>query len=317
MQENQPPKRIESLSTVRVRNDGDAFIPEPSETFVETPEIADVCERSMAYLAAGYPVHFAGPSGMGKTTLAFHIASKLGRPAVLIHGNHEFGTSDLVGSNTGYRKSKVVDNYIHTVVKTSEEMKQFWIDNRLAKACREGYTLIYDEFNRSKPEANNVLLSVLEEGILNVPDPSGRGYVAVHPNFRAIFTSNPAEYAGTHQTQDALLDRLLTVRLKPHGRDAEVSIAVERSGVSRSDAEKLVDLVRHVRSLDPASHWPSVRSTITLSRIMGQRQTPLRGDDPFFLAVCEDVFLSVAMGNTEVEEGLRREVHQAIHKFIG
>jgi hypothetical protein len=32
----------------------------------------------------------------------------------------------------------------------------------------------------------------------------GDGYLEVHPSFRAIFTSNPQEYAGVHRSQDAL-----------------------------------------------------------------------------------------------------------------
>ena len=75
------------------------------------------------------------------------------------------------------------------------------MDNRLTTACRHGHVLIYDEFTRSRPEANNVLLSVLSEGLLNLPKPgcNGDGYLDVHPNFRAIFTSNPQEYAGRPQ----------------------------------------------------------------------------------------------------------------------
>jgi len=41
-------------------------------------------------------------------------------------------------------------------------MNTLWVDNRLTTACANGNTLIYDEFNRSRPEANNALLSVLE-----------------------------------------------------------------------------------------------------------------------------------------------------------
>ena len=99
-----------------------------------------------------------------------------------------------------------MDNFIHSVLKTEEEMKTLWMDNRLTTACRNGDTLIYDEFTRSRPEANNALLSVLSEGILNLPKlrRNGEGYLEVHPAFRAIFTSNPEEYAGVHKTQDAL-----------------------------------------------------------------------------------------------------------------
>jgi len=45
-----------------------------------------LAERALAYLEVGYAVHFAGAAGTGKTTLAFHVAAKLGRPVTLIHG---------------------------------------------------------------------------------------------------------------------------------------------------------------------------------------------------------------------------------------
>ena len=177
-----------------------------------------------------------GPAGTGKTTLALHVASKRGRPVVLIHGDDEYASSDLVGKDSGYRKSKLVDNYIHSVVRTEESLNRIWEDQRLTTACIKGYTLIYDEFNRSRPEANNVLLSVLEGKILNLPNlrRSGEGNLHVHEEFRAILTSNPEEYAGVHKTQDALLDRLITMNLGHLDRETEVAIAMAKSGLPAS-----------------------------------------------------------------------------------
>ena len=142
---------------------------DPSNAFVSSLAVQDITERALAYLEAGYAVHFSGPPGTGKTTLAFHVAAQLGRPTILIHGDHEFGSSDLIGRESGYRKSRVVDNYIASVVKLEEEGRALWTDNRITTACRLGHSIIYDEFNRSKPEANNPFLSILSEGVLNVP----------------------------------------------------------------------------------------------------------------------------------------------------
>jgi gas vesicle protein GvpN len=142
--------------------------PEAGDGFVITPQLEELIERAKAYLESGYPINFSGPAGTGKTTLALHVAANSGRPVMLIHGDDEFGSSDLVGSDVGYRKNRMVDQYVHSVVKEEETMRTLWIDNRLTTACRYGHTLVYDEFTRSRPEANNVLLSVLGEEILNL-----------------------------------------------------------------------------------------------------------------------------------------------------
>jgi len=276
---------------VRVQPQGDEVLPEASDEFVATPHIQALAERALAYLGVGYAVHFAGAAGTGKTTLAFHVAAKLGSPVTLIHGDDEFGSSDLVGKDAGYRKSKLIDNYIHSVLKTEENMNTLWVDNRLTTACANGNTLIYDEFNRSRPEANNALLSVLEERILNLPAlrPSGAGYLEVHPNFRAIFTSNPEEYAGVHKTQDALMDRLVTLNLGHFDRETEIQIGMAKSGLPRGDAEVIVDIVRELRGTGVNNHRPTIRATIVIARILAHRRARARLDDPVFQWVCHDV----------------------------
>ena len=137
--------------------------PAASTNFVETAAVQDLRNRALGYLRAGFPVHFRGPAGSGKTTLAFHVAAQLGRPVVFLTGDDEMTTSNLVGGQFGYQYRKVVDRFIHTVLKYEEDATRQWSDNRLTTACREGHTLIYDEFTRSRPEANNILLGVLEE----------------------------------------------------------------------------------------------------------------------------------------------------------
>ncbi len=226
--------KIASIETEVITPNDDSVVPEAGDRFVCTSHVQEMTTRAMAYLEVGYSVHFSGAAGTGKTTLAFHAAAKLGRPVILVHGDDEFGSSDLIGKDSGYKKSKLVDNFIHSVVKTEEEMRSLWVDNRLTTACKDGYTLIYDEFTRSRPEANNVLLSVLEEKILNLPGlrRTGEGYVDVHPSFRAIFTSNPEEYAGVHKTQDALMDRIITINVDHYDRETEIEITMAKSGIS-------------------------------------------------------------------------------------
>jgi len=108
------------VTTATSITDGLTTLLEPRAlpNFIETPFIHSIVERALIYMAAGFPVHFRGASGTGKTTLAMHVASKLGRPVVMLHGDEEFSTSDLVGGEYGYRMRKVIDNFIHSVLKT-------------------------------------------------------------------------------------------------------------------------------------------------------------------------------------------------------
>jgi gas vesicle protein GvpN len=306
-----------SAATVRVQNEGDNILTEPSEKFVCTAYIQDLTDRALSYVQAGYPVHFAGPTGTGKTTFAFHIATQLGRPVILIHGDDEFEGSDLVGRNAGYRKQKLIDNFIHSVLKTEEQMTALWMDNRLTTACQNGYTLIYDEFTRSRPEANNALLSVLEEKILNLPrlGGSGKSYLQVHPDFRAIFTSNPEEYAGTHKTQDALMDRLITINLGHFDRETEIRITAVKSKLPRPDAEVVVDIVRELRGIGVNNHRPTIRACIAISRILAHRGARVRLDDPVFHRVCRDVLNTHTMKITHGGQSVMpQKVDEVIEK---
>ena len=294
--------------------------PEASDSFVSSAYVEQVTERALAYLRAGYPVHFSGPAGTGKTTLALHVAAKLGRPVSLMHGDDEFGTSDLVGRDSGYRKHRVVDNYIHSVLKTEEDMSRLWVDNRLTTACQNGETFIYDEFNRSRPEANNALLSVLSEGILNLAKlrRSGQGYLTVHPEFRAILTSNPEEYAGVHKTQDALMDRLITIHLDHYDRDTEVMIVGRKSGLPVQDAERIVDIVRELRTFGVNNHRPTIRAGIAIGRILASIDRRANADDEFFQVLCRDILATDTAKITRGGEPVMMEkVEEVIRRICG
>jgi len=277
---------VEEMTTV--------LAPRRLPNFVETGYVKDITERALGYTWAGFPIHFRGATGTGKTTLALHVAGKLGHPVVMIHGDEEFSTSDLVGGEYGYRLRKVVDNFIHSVLKTEEDMQRRWVDNRLTVAAKYGFTLIYDEFTRSRPEANNVLLSVLQEKMLDLPAAreGGQSYLMVDPNFTAIFTSNPEEYAGVYRSQDALRDRMVTMDLDFFDRETEIAITEAKSGISRQDAEKIVDIVRGLRDSGKCEFAPTVRGCIVIAKTLKLRHIPIDAKNPIYRQICQDVLAS-------------------------
>jgi gas vesicle protein GvpN len=219
---------------------------------------------------------------------------------LLIHGDDQMGTADLVGKESGYKRSYTHDEYVHTVLKVEEEAKPLWVGRALTEACQKGYTVVYDEFTRSRPEANNVLLSVLEERVL----PLRGEHIAVHPDFRIIFTSNPADYAGVHGAQDALLDRMVTIILGGFDQDTEAGITQTHSGLPMAEVKRIVALVRAFRDAGLKTSSASVRPAILISRILRVRGGHAYAEDPVLIQTCRDVLLSQARrtGTTPQEE---------------
>jgi gas vesicle protein GvpN len=198
----------------------------------------------------------------------------------------------------------VHDEYIHTVLKVEEESKPLWVGRALTEACEKGCTVVYDEFTRSRPEANNVLLSVLEERVL----PLRGKHIAVHPDFRIIFTSNPADYAGVHGAQDALLDRMVTILLSGFDQATEAGITQAHSGLPLAEVERIVALVRAFRDAGLKTSSASVRPAILISRILRVRGGHAHAEDPIFIQTCRDVLLSQARRTgTTVQEDQQNE----------
>lgn len=260
------------------------------EDYVDTPSIHALCDRAKSYIDAGFPLHLRGPAGCGKTTLAFRLAAELDRPTMYLVGDEAMTTADLIGKQSRFQHRKVVDRFIHSVLKYEENVEQQWSDAKLTIACREGYTLIYDEFTRSRPEANNVLLAVLEERLLALPASNGAGeYVKVHPKFRIIFTSNPREYAGIHNSQDALNDRLITLDMDYVDETSEVAITAARAKLHAELTAPIVRLVRAYRESGEFEQFPTPRATIMIAKMVAARKLKPSADTPEFVQLCLDI----------------------------
>jgi gas vesicle protein GvpN len=293
--------------------------PSPLPDFVETKYVTNITNRALSYIKAGFPVHFRGASGTGKTTLAMHLASKIKRPVVMIHGDEEFTTSDLVGGDYGYSFKKVVDRFVSRVLKLEEDMVKRWVDHRLTVACKYGFSLIYDEFTRSRPEANNILLSILQEKMMDLP--VGRGgeepYLRVNPDFTAIFTSNPEEYAGVHRSQDALRDRMITMDLDHFDYETEVAITRAKSKLPKRYAETVVKIVRGLRESGKCEFAPTVRGCIMIAKTLKvQNITPAKSNGTF-MAICQDILASETsrVGSKTNQARVKEIVKELVGKY--
>ena len=234
------------------------------QQFVKTAALEQVMQRALRYLRSGYSIHLEGPTGIGKTSLAMHLADCRRQPMMLVVGG-----ADLT-------------------VQGEFNQQNSW----LKVACREGWTLIYDEFNRSRPEMNTVLLSTLGEKILALPHGDRLEYVPIHPEFRVIFTSNSEEYCGTYSTPSALLDRMVTINLPEPNILAQQQLLVELIGISIEAAALVIRLVQQFfRQVSPEGRF-SLRPKLMIAQICHCEGITVSADDSDFRQVCRDILLS-------------------------
>ncbi len=284
-------------------------LPRPDHpVIVETDEIRSLTDRAMDYLASGFPLHLRGPAGTGKTTLAMHIAGLMDRPVAMISGSATFTADSLLGGKGNFKTRRVVDKYVASVVKTETEASAVWTDEVLTAACRQGHILVYDEFTRSPPEANNALLTVLEERLLLIPSIAQEdNYLRVHPDFRVIFTSNPVDYAGVQDLQDALLDRMITLDLGFYDRQTEEQIIIGKTGIDSPGARRIVNVVRDFRQSNACAQIPTMRACLMIARIAADQGWAVSVSEPGFVQLCVDVLLAKVMIKADRGLDVQRE----------
>ena len=244
-------KKSEDIESFGEIKSGGVLKPSKSpvlEHFVETNEVEKLKKRVKGWLSTNYPTHIIGPTASGKTTLAMAVAADLNKKIVWVNGSEAMSTEGLIGDYTKIKRETLKDKYIHNVHKSAENLSKEWVDNPLTVACKNGYTLVYNEFSRTEPVVNNILLSVFEEGVLELPiKHEGERYIDVHPEFNAILTSNSTEYAGIFKPQDALLDRIISIHMDYYKFETELEILKAHVDLSNSEAEKVVKIIRYLR----------------------------------------------------------------------
>jgi hypothetical protein len=92
-----------------------------------------------------------------------------------------------------------------------------------------------------------------------------------------------------HKTQDALLDRLITINLGHLDRETEIAIVMAKSGVPRADAGTIVDIIRELRGVGVNNHRPTIRAGIAIARILAHDKGSAELGDSTFETICHDV----------------------------
>jgi len=199
-----------------------------------------------------------GEVGVGKTTLARAIAEYFDSNFYRIDCSEETLTHTLIGHwdpplviSKGYNE----DSYVY---------------GPLPLAMFNGGCLFINEINRMPENTQNILLTALDEKILDIPKLKT---IKAKDNYFVVATLNPSAHVGVTVLGEAIMDRFIWIKLEYQKPEEEIEIIkkeVNLNGEAQKIAiisQKIVQITRDSTSIRRGS---SIRGAIDLTALMTQ-----------------------------------------------
>ncbi len=216
----------------------DEMISEIQEKYKIVGRDTELKQCLAAKLAAKHLL-LEGDVGVGKTTLAYAIASYFSQNLERVDGDERYSASRLVG------------HFDPPMVMKSGYNSESFVNGPLVSAMEKGSILFLNELNRMPEGTQNVLLAAMDEGKIIVPK---LGETKAQEGFYIISAMNPQEFVATTPLSEALKDRFAWVRLEYQVEDEEQQITKVRSGV---DDDRIIRVA--VKVTRKTRNWPDLR----------------------------------------------------------
>ncbi|GAB4314224.1 MAG: CbbQ/NirQ/NorQ/GpvN family protein [Promethearchaeota archaeon] len=261
--------------------------------------------KLVAAWRAGKHVLVEGEVGVGKTRVAKAVAEYFNPSFFRVDGSEDLLPHALVGY---FDPPTVVrEGYV----------KDAFVEGPLTRAMREGGCLFVNEINRMPENTQNVLLTSLDEGTLDLPR---LGTLKAKPGFWVVATQNPAAHVGVTALGEALKDRFVWIKLDHQSEPEETQITLQEAGLDpRREEDRLVAsvavrVVRRTRHHPEVQRGASVRAAIDAAKLFAQLSN---GSDPR-QAVDAWVEAAVMAVSTklELEDGVERRPDAIVAEIV-
>jgi nitric oxide reductase NorQ protein len=242
-----------------------------------------------------------GPTGCGKTMLAYVLNDVFGRPFFEFNlGSTQDARSTLIG-NTHFKKEE------GTYVAEALFVKAIQTENAI---------ILLDEVSRAGPDAHNILMSVLDQKqrYLRIDERPDTPTIRVAKGVTFLGTANVGtEYTSTRTMDRAFMDRWTQILMEPLGMKDEIALLTEMFPTLPKSAISAIAEIAHDTRQQAKSANPKVE-TIISTRVTTEMAALLY--DGFSLQDAAEVKIYPFYSEDGGAESERTYMMQLVQKYI-
>ncbi len=208
--------------------------------------------------SVGKNILIEGEVGVGKTTLAKAVSLEFDSDFYRVDCSEDILTHNLVGyfdPPLVIAKGYIEDSYAY---------------GPLASAMINGGCLFINEINRMPENTQNILLTALDEKILDIPKLKT---IHAKENFFVIATLNPSAHVGVSVLGEAIKDRFIWIKLDYQKPEEEIEIIkqeVKFDGEMDRIAIISQNIIQLTRNSTLIRRGSSIRGAIDLASLITQ-----------------------------------------------
>ncbi|MFX0070058.1 MAG: AAA family ATPase [Candidatus Hermodarchaeota archaeon] len=240
-----------------------------------------------------------GEVGVGKTTLANAVSSYFDSKFYRIDCSEETLTHNLIGY------------FDPPLVIAKGYIEESYVYGPLASAMMNGGCLFINEINRMPESTQNILLTALDEKLLEIPKLKT---IRANKKFFVIATLNPSAHVGVTALGEAIKDRFVWIHLDYQSPDEEIEIIKQEFNFDgklddriATIAQEIIQITRDTTSIRRGS---SIRGGIDLSGLITQYESANSAKNWI------DAAIMALYNKIELEDGVNKSKKELIADIV-